>query len=452
MAESVEQGRNAQGERGKCHDPYLRCALYGAAQAALGVRGCCVLAHSPQGCFQLVDTAFGWQDADYTETTTLCTKLCEDEIVHGGEELLARTILEAQELDVPVMFVLTACGPEIVGDDIAAVCEDVGAQVPFPIVSIQCAGFRGDQNLGTDIALEAMLRELVPDNHPGERIPQSVCLIAPHANGNPTWIGDLDWVTTAIELMGGSVVATLTHGTVPSDFARVPTAEGCVVLSHDAGQKAADYLSDRYGVEQWCADLPLPVGFSNTRRWLSELGSRLGVQQAAQDLIAEGEKLVVETCRRKWLEQSAMHRAPAAIVADATVGVPLVRFITEDLEMIPQLVVLRSGQAGTAGLLERELADLNLDAEVVYDADVYLATQALAETKPEMVLASNIERHAVRELGIPYVFQVANPTHRFRMIDRTYFGYAGMLNLIEFIQNDWWDRYRSKRRRYKARW
>ena len=37
--------------------------------------------------------AFGWQDADYTETLTLCTKLCEDEIVHGGEELLARTIL-----------------------------------------------------------------------------------------------------------------------------------------------------------------------------------------------------------------------------------------------------------------------------------------------------------------------------------------------------------------------
>jgi hypothetical protein len=27
-----------------------------------------------------------------------------------------------------------------------------------------------------------------------------------------------------------------------------------------------------------------------------------------------------------------------------------------------------------------------------------------------------------------------------------------MLNLIEFIQNDWWDRYRSKKRRYKARW
>ena len=80
-------------EKTRCHDPYLRCALYGAAQTALGVKGGCVLSHSPQGCFQLVDAAFSWQDADYTETLTLCTKLCEDEIVHGGEELLARAIL-----------------------------------------------------------------------------------------------------------------------------------------------------------------------------------------------------------------------------------------------------------------------------------------------------------------------------------------------------------------------
>ena len=38
------------------------------------------------------------------------------------------------------------------------------------------------------------------------------------------------------------------------------------------------------------------------------------------------------------------------------------------------------------------------------------------------------------------------------MIDRAYFGYTGMLNLIETMQNDWLDRYRSKERRYKARW
>jgi len=399
-----------------------------------------------------VDTAFGWQDADYTETLTLCTKLCENEIVHGGEELLARTILEAQELDVPILFVLTACGPEIVGDDIVAVCEDMSSQVSFQIVPIQCAGFRGDQNWGTDVALEAILKHLDPGDGHGRRIPRSVCLIAPHANANPTWMGDLAWVKRILTHLGATVTVTLTHDTALSDFQNIPLAEGCIVLSHDAGQKAADYLAERYGIEQWCRGLPLPIGFTNTRNWLLELGKRLGVEEGAKSLIAQGEAMVVKVCRLKGLEQFAMHRAPAAIVADATVGIPLLRFITEDLEMIPSLVCLRSGLAGTEEMLERELADLGLHAQVVYNADVYQSKVALAETRPEMVLGSNVERHAVEELDIPFVFRLVNPISRFRMTDRAYWGYVGMLNLIEFIQNDWLDRYRSKRRRYKARW
>jgi len=443
---------SVHGTESRCHDPYLRCALYGAAQTALGVRGCCVLAHSPQGCHQLVETAFSWQNSDYTETLTLCTKLCEDEIVHGGEELLARTILEAADLGVPVLFVLTACGPEIVGDDIVAISEDMRPQVPFQIVPIQCAGFLGGQNRGTDIALEAMLKYLVTGNENGRRIPRSVCLIAPHANANPTWMGDLSWVKGVIAQLGGTVAATLTHDTALSDFERVSMAEGCIVLSHDAGQKAADYLAEHYGIEQWCQGLPLPVGFTNTRNWLLELAKHLAADHAAKRLIAQGEEMVIKVCRRKILEQSAMHRAPAAIVADATVGIPLLRFVTEDLEMIPLLVGLRSGQVGTKELLERELDELDLHAQVLYDTDVYRAKVALAESKPEMVLGSNIERHAVAGSDTPFACRLVSPISRFRMIDRAYWGYTGMLNLIEFIQNDWLDRYRSRRRRYKARW
>jgi nitrogenase molybdenum-iron protein alpha/beta subunit len=453
-------------EQARCHDPYLRCALYGAAQTALGVTGCCVLSHSPQGCSQLVDTAFGWQDADYTETLTLCTKLCEDEIVYGGEELLARTILEAQDLEVPIMFVLTACGPEIVGDDIVAVCEDVLSQVDFRIVPIQCAGFRGDQNWGTDIALDAILRYVVFEDGRGRRsespegdlrrsedaLPRSVCLIAPHANANPTWMGDLAWTKDVLAQMGATVVATLAHDTSLEDLESIPRAEACIVLSHDAGQKAADLLVERYEMEQWCHGLPLPIGFTHTRNWLMELGRRLGAEREARAIISQGEERVVKVCRCKGLTQSALHRAPAAVVADATVGVPLLRFITEDLELIPRLVCLRSGQDGTHQMLERELDELGLAPRVIYDADVYQAKTALAQIMPEMVLGSNVERHAVAELGIPYVFRLVNPISRYRLINRAYWGYDGMLNLIESIQNDWWDRYRSSRRRYKARW
>ena len=434
----------------KCHDPYLRCALYGAAQAVLGINGCCVLSHAPQGCNMLVGSAFGWQDADYTETLTLCTKLCEDEIVHGGEELLMRTILEAREFNVPIVFVLSSCGPEIVGDDIVTVCEDMQSQVDFGVVPIECAGFRGSQYDGTDIALEVVLKKLVVDS--GKKIDKSVCLIAPHANANPTWMGDLEWVQGVLAQMGIRVTANITHQTNLGDFKKVAASEGSLVLTHDCGQKAADYLASEFGVEQLCKDIPLPVGFTNTRRWLAELGERFGVKGVADRLIAEGEKMVVEVCRRKGLEQFFMHRAPTAIVADATVGIPLVHFISEDLEMIPEVICLRSSQDSAKRILEKELAELNLSPQVIYGADVYQSKAALTRYMPEIVFGSNIEKHGVEELDIPFVFLVVAPTSRFRLINREYFGYRGMLNIIEFIQNDWRERYRSKQRRYQARW
>ena len=410
------------------------------------------MAHSPQGCFQLVEAAFGWQNADYTETMTLCTKLCEDEIVHGGEELLARTILQARELAAPLVFVLPACGPEIVGDDIDAVCEDLAGQVDFRLVPVRCAGFRGDQNRGTDIVLEAIVERLIGPSNGAAHHPRSVCLVAPQANANPTWMGDLHWVEEVLAALGATDTVTLCHDTALEDLERIPQMEGCLVLSHDAGQECAELLAERYGLAQWCRYLPLPIGLANTARWIEEVGERLGCPDRARLMVAQGERMVVERCRRKGIEQAGLHRAPAAIVADATVGLPLVRMLAEDLEMIPALVCLRSGQPLALSLLQRELAELDLQPQVITGADVFQAKKALEAVGAEIILGSNIERHAVCEVDGPFVIQVASPIARSRLVDRAYWGYDGLLNLLEIIQNDRLERYRSRRRRYAARW
>ncbi|MGB6896368.1 MAG: nitrogenase component 1, partial [Dehalococcoidia bacterium] len=102
--------------------------------------------------------------------------------------------------------------------------------------------------------------------------------------------------------------------------------------------------------------------------------------------------------------------------------------------------------------LEKELRELKLEPTVVWGADVHAARLGLDKTRPQAVFGSNIERHAIEELDIPFIFQLVNPIHRFRMLDREYFGYGGVLNLLESILNDYRDRYRSKFKRYKARW
>jgi hypothetical protein len=47
-----------------------------------------------------------------------------------------------------------------------------------------------------------------------------------------------------------------------------------------------------------------------------------------------------------------LYRTPTAIVADATFGIPLVRFVTEAMEMTPELVALYTSQKQSRELLE----------------------------------------------------------------------------------------------------
>lgn len=431
-------------------DPYLRCAFAGAGKTLAGVLDACLVLHSPQGCHALIGDALGSQRVDFSEAQVVSSKLCEMEIVYGGEERLKETIREAQSYGAPYLFVMSACGPEVVGDDIAAVCEVMTRECGVPVVPMECAGFRGNEYQGIDLALEKILdfaaREAVP------KVSRSVTLIAPHASANPGWPADLAWVRRVLEEMGVTVVSVLTHKQDIQGIGRTPGAEASLVLSHDAGGRIADRLAERFGVEPICGDLPLPIGLTNTKRWLKALGERFGAQQVAERIIEEGHGQVIRAIRLRGPDIAFYHRVEAAVAADATIGIPFLRFITEDLEGIPSAVLLRSCPKPARELLARELEDLGLAADIVFEADAYDTKQGLRRSRPDCIFGSLIERQLARELGIPYSFRVVSPTGRFQMTDRPYFGYEGLLTILEILQNEHQDRWLSRARRYDAKW
>ncbi len=451
----------SEGAPSACHDPYLRCAFFGAAQTVTGIRRACVLSHSPQGCDQLVNTAFGWQQTDYLATKSLCSKLCEDEIVHGGEATLAKVIEDARAFSVSAVFVLTACGPEMVGDDIVAVCQEMAADVPFQLVPIECAGFRGTQYDGIDIALHGLLNQLVENpGEPMDKIPDSVILIAPHASANPSWPGDLSWVEDILERFGLTVLASLTHGTGLEQLRDIGRAQYSLMLTHDCGYRTETLLADRWDIRPLLPTsalnrsqrLPLPVGFSNTGRWLQRLGQVLDKEDLAQKMVVQGEQFAVEQLRRQGLPYEFFNGAQVAILADATLAVPLLGMLAEDLECEPVAVGIRSRAPELHALVRDECDRVAISPRIETGVGVYETAQILSAAKPDVIIGSNIERHLAEDLGIPYVLRVVNPVARFRLTNREYFGYHGFLNLMEIMQNDWWDTFRSKKRHNRAHW
>jgi len=265
-------------------------------------------------------------------------------------------------------------------------------------------------------------------------------------------MADLAWVKNVLAQLGICVVATITHSTNLSELENVSTAEYSLLLSHDAGQRAVKYLAGTFSIEQLCKDIPLPIGITNTSRWLNEVGEQFNVQRSTEELIVRGERIVMETCRRRWPIARFFYRTPTAIVTDATVGIPLVRFATEEMEMTPELIALRSSQRYARDILKAELKDLGLNPKVVYGTDVYATRRSIDEVRPRIIFGSTIERHSSEGLEVPYIFEVVRPMRQFRLLNREYFGYRGILNLLECIQNEWSDRWRSKQRRYAARW
>ena len=77
-------------------------------------------------------------------------------------------------------------------------------------------------------------------------------------------------------------------------------------------------------------------------------------------------------------------------------------------------------------------------------ADGYQIKQALTEFDTDAVIGSAWEKYMAEELGIKIAFDVFSPTNRETYLDKPYFGYEGMINMMEVIANDWERAFRSK--------
>ncbi|HEY5583867.1 MAG TPA: nitrogenase component 1, partial [Ruminiclostridium sp.] len=167
-------------------------------------------------------------------------------------------------------------------------------------------------------------------------------------------------------------------------------------------------------------------------------------------LIEEGEEFVVEILRKRALMIIPRYRnCRVAISADATIGIGLVRMLFEELEMIPELLLFKSDMPESQKILERELDDLGISPKVAFSIDGYQIKKALTDIKVDAVVGSAWEKYIAEEVGIKIAFDVLNPTNRDVYVDKEYFGYEGMLNILEVFANDWERAFRSKEINWK---
>lgn len=429
-------------------DPVLSCALEGVANVLAGIKDVSIVIHSPQGCAATVGAAYDQHEIDFTKRKLACTRLFEKDIILGATEKLEHMIRTANEnYKSEVMFVVGTCAADIIGEDMEAVCRMMQPEVDAKLIPIQAGGFRGSSYNGMDLGLQALFPLI---KKASIKVNNSINLIAPQANSNPTWWADLDWVRKILGELDIYVQTVFTHETSLREIEEAGMAGANLLLSLEGGYQFAKKMEEEHEIPLIMSDLPQPIGLKNTGRWLRALGEYFGKVEEVEKIIVKEEKRVVNILRKRALMMIPRYRnCRIALSSDATIGISIIRMLFEELEMIPEVVLLKNCTSNAKEILESELCDMGLQPTLVLNADGYEIKKALELGSFDMLIGSAWEKYIGEEVGIKILVDVFEPTNRELYINESYYGYDGMLHLLQAFANDWERALRSKEIKWK---
>lgn len=424
-------------------DPLIGCALEGVASVIAGIKDVSIVIHSPQGCSSTVASAFDSHEVDFTKRKVGCTRLFESDIILGASDKLTNLIKEADNtFNTKVMFVVGTCAADIIGEDIKGLCDSLQSEVSSRLIPVFAGGFRGNAYDGIDIGLMELLSFIEKSE---DKIANTVNIIAPQGSINPTWWADLKWLKEALDFLGIRVQTVIPYDISLEELKDASKASANILFSQDVGYKFCKKMEKIHDVPLILSDIPLPIGLDNTARWLRELAKYFNVEKRVESLIEQGEKEVISILRRRALMIIPRYRnCRIAISADATMGIGLVRMLFKELEMIPEVILLRSSNNEIREILDKELKELNIAPKVAFGVDGYQIKEALKSSNVDSIIGSSWEKYIGEEVGVKLTFDNFSPTNRDVYVDRAYMGYDGMLNILEIIGNDWERAYRSK--------
>jgi nitrogenase molybdenum-cofactor synthesis protein NifE len=184
------------------------CAFEGAQIALFPYADAVHLVHAPATCqgasWETRATKTSWEGEDntplgyYTDVTT-------NDVIFGGDQKLEDSITYIVENKNPkAIFVYETCVTAMIGDNMDNVAKRMQEKFNIPIVVVHAPGFVGSKNLGSRLAGEAVLNQLIGTREPEEIHPYGINLI-----GEYNVTGDMWQYTPILEKIGIKVISTL---------------------------------------------------------------------------------------------------------------------------------------------------------------------------------------------------------------------------------------------------
>jgi nitrogenase molybdenum-iron protein beta chain len=423
--------------------PRYGCAI-AALYTAAAIPGVVPITHCGPGCVDKQHVAFGMANGMQGGGGAVVPSVNagENEVVFGGAKKLTNLIKSTLKIMKGDLFVvLSGCIGELVGDDVGSVVSEFKSK-GVPIVSVETGGFKGNNLVGHELVIQSIVDQFVGDYN-GEKKQGTVNVFSEVPYFNTYWRGDLKEIKRVLE--GAGLKVNILFGNESKglkEWKNIPKAQFNLVISPWVGIKTAQHLEKKYG--QPYLHIPsIPIGAKETTDFIRKVVEFAGIDKKKSEKFIEKEEknyyYYLDSFSEFYSEYTYGLPAKYVVVGDSTYNLGLNRFMVNQLGLLPvsQFITDNPPEKFRNDIRQqyKELAE-DVSAEVEFLEDGYIIDKKIREIdfggiKP-IILGSGWERDVARELkGV--LVETSFPANHRVVLDQSYVGYSGALDLIEEI-------------------
>ncbi|MDR1904466.1 MAG: nitrogenase [Treponema sp.] len=288
------------------------CQMYLSLAMVMTIPDSVTVLHGPVGCgshaymmefpIKTGSTGRGFQRSSFL---WISTNLGESDIIGGGEQKLKETVQYVDtEFHPRVIFVVSTCAPNIIGDDLDEICDGLRNELTAKIVPLHCPGFKTRVNATAyDTVYHGLAKNLEFEPKPfvdfrpfnkydpnfdiesakyKYKKSRTVNLFNASAIGVP----DEKEVVRLLTAMDLKVNISTEYSSL-DDFRLLSEASLNISMCTVHDDYLLDILNKRYGTP--CLILNMPIGIQNTGEWLRAIAKKTGDTEKVEAIIKKEE-------------------------------------------------------------------------------------------------------------------------------------------------------------------
>lgn len=394
------------------------CAFDGAQISLFPYADAVHLVHGPQTClgasWETRETLSSYKGRNHT-FMGFTTGITTNDVIFGGDKRLEDSIeYIVKEYAPEAIFVYSTCVTALVGDDIDMTCKQGSEKFDIPVVPVHAPGFVGGKNLGSRLAGEAVLENLIGTKEPESTTPYDINLI-----GDYNVTGDMWQYLPILEKIGIRVLSSMSGDGRVSDIRCAHRAKLNVIVCAKSLVTLCRKMNEQYDIPWISVSF---YGKRDTSFAIMEIAKALGDEkliEKAKKILAEEEVKLEE----RLIPYKKMFAGKKAVL---NTGGNKAWSIASGLQDLGIEVVATSIRKSTADDIEKAREYLGEDA-VLMKTPASQQSKVIDEKGADILLAGGRSLYTAIKKKISFID--VNQEKK-----TSYGGFEGLINLAEDLK------------------